>query len=183
MLRSIALFVYAVATVAATSGCYESHLRQPAVAALAPDAGASDAASPGPMRDAGTSVEPSCASVVRTLDVPRGGCIAEVIADTVGNDCGARERAVASIVRVRRPLAGMPWYFLIRSRDPAATEIAAGTVGEGCTCAFHASASGGDLTRSGIGGDISDASTTELDLVLDGQDHAMWLRVCDGPPG
>lgn len=150
---------------------------------VAPDAGASDAAGPAPVTDVGTPIAPSCAPVVRTLEVPRGGCIAEVIADTLGNDCGRPAVPVSSIVRVRRPAPGAPWSFLIRSRDPRATEIAAGTVGDACTCAFHASASGGDLTRSGVGGDISDATRTELELVLDGQDRAMWLRVCDGPPG
>jgi hypothetical protein len=174
-------FCVATACAVGLGGCYRSHERasRPSTPATTlADAGLADAAADAPVRDG-----PACATVARTLEVPAGGCVAEVIPSTAGNDCDTRPLArVASIVRVRRPRAGAAWYFLIRSRDRAATEIAAGSVAEDCTCDFHASASGGDLTAHGVGGDISDPSTTEIDFVLDGQGGAMWLRVCDGPP-
>ena len=122
------------------------------------------------------------APIVRTLDVPTAGCVTETIPEPTHNRCtGGFAGPVGSIVRVRRPAPGAPWYALVRARSETTTALAIGTVDSSCGCELHVSVTGGDLTSHGVGGTFGDPGTVELDVVLDGQDGAVWLRVCDGP--
>lgn len=134
---------------------------------------------PGPTIEA-LDAGPGCPPIEQVIDVARGTCEQLVVPSTEGNSCvwGDESRA-ARLVRVRRAQPG-DWSILIRSRGIADGTIAYGFVEPGrCNvCNAHASASGGDLRLSGVGGDIP-RDATELDLVLDAEDGAMWLRICD----
>ena len=182
-MRAVTLIVLSLSC----AGCYAAHEREVSRADSATriDARALDAALPNGEALDGFSLEDaatSCGPIVALLDVPAGGCTQATIPSTAGNACGRDESAGRQLVRVRRPEGGARWYFLIRSRDPAATRLAAGLADEAtCTCRFQASVTGGDLTMHGVGGDIANVER-EMDLVLDGDERAIWLRVCDGPP-
>ncbi len=163
----------------ALAGCYDAHLR------LEPISVTSDAGvAPDTMiaSDASSVATNGCGLPTELLEVPAGRCVERVFTDTAGNLCDRGDESARMVVHVRRPPSGGEWYFLIRSRDRAAEQIALGRLDEDvCSCRAHASASGGDLTRSGIGGDLG-TRDDELDLVLDGDERALWLRICDGPP-
>jgi hypothetical protein len=165
------------------AGCYAAHERGvPAGdAGGRSDAPAHDAFTP-PDAFTEDDASTSCGPLTAVIDVPAGGCTQQTIATTAGNACGRDENAASQMVRIRRPEGGQRWYFLIRSRDPAATRLAAGLIDDAsCTCRFQASVTGGDLTMHGVGGDLANVER-EADLVLDGDERAIWLRVCDGPP-
>ena len=177
-MRTISLLLLS----ASCAGCYASHERGLASVdgGVALDASTVDAPTPDALTADATS--PACGPVTTVLDVPARGCVEQTIPSTAGNSCGRGDGHASQLVRVRRPSGGARWYFLIRSRDPAATQISIGVANEvGCSCQFQASTTGGDLTAHGIGGDIANEER-EIDLVLDGDERAIWLRVCDTPP-
>jgi hypothetical protein len=177
------LLLFLLSVSLSCAGCYLAHEREiprEPPDASSPDASARDASAADAIvtSDAATA----CGPITTTIDVPAGGCTAQTITSTLGNACGRGDIGARQFVHVRRPAGGTRWYFLIRSRDPEATRIGAGLADTSdCTCRFQASVSGGDLTRHGIGGDLANTDA-ELDLVLDGDDRAIWLRMCDGPP-
>ena len=151
-----------------TAGCYRSHQL-----AGGDDAGSRDAGSP--LRDAG----PSCAPVAHRLDVSPGSCAELVVPTTEGNVCQGPANRAASVVRVRRSRDRGLWSALIRARSDA-TEISYGLVDAvDCNaCDLQASVSGGDLRLHGVGGGLPE-DRQEVDLVLDGEGGALWLRICD----
>jgi hypothetical protein len=164
-----ALFV----VIALTAGCYRSHQLAGGDDAGPPDAGPRDAGSP----DAG----PLCAPIAHGVDVMPGSCTELVVPTTAGNVCLGPANHAASIVRVRRSRDRGPWSVLIRARSDA-TQISYGRVDPAdCNrCDFEGSVTGGDLRAHGVGGGLPD-DLQELDLIIDGQGGAIWLRLCDPP--
>ncbi len=170
--RSTMRPIAAVAVFLSLSGCYAAHERGERSFGLDASALPLDAS---PIGDAG-----SCSPVMGVIEVPLGGCT-EIVTNTNGDSCDGESNHIVRFRRFHRPPSSSPWYFLIRSRDPEAARVGIGTPDvSACTCRGLLGASGGDLTRSGVGGTF-DVTDTEIDLVLDGDERFVWLRACDGP--
>lgn len=108
---------------ALASGCYDAHLRLAPISEVTGDGGVAGDAT---VTSDAPVVGSTCGLPSELLEVPAGRCVERVFTDTAGNLCDRGDESARTVVHVRRPPSGGEWYFLIRSRDRAAEQIALG---------------------------------------------------------